>query len=303
MKSILKSVALSIPQIRRMHEDRRYLHDRVLQLEGRLASDNASPFYHYNSCFDAIETMKRHAVANLTATPNYLTNYLGVKIDPKFFPQILTDRAGTVEGIPIPANWHADIAEWAAALRAVDLSGETFSMIELGCGWGCWMNNTGVAARNAGKKVRLIGIEGDHGHVEFAVEALKTNGFQQKDFEVFHGIAAEKPGKALFPKQNIPGMTWGLEPVFHATPQQLTEAQQSGNFDILDIINMSDIIGESEVIDLLHIDIQGGEADLVEACIEILNKHVRYVLIGTHSRVIEGRLESMLLNEAMEARD
>jgi hypothetical protein len=40
-----------------------------------------------------------------------------------------------VEGIPIPANWHADIAEWAAALRAVELAEETFTVVELGCGW------------------------------------------------------------------------------------------------------------------------------------------------------------------------
>ena len=63
---------------------------------------------------------------------------------------ILDGRAGEVEDMPIPANWHADIAEWAAALRAVELARGTFSMAELGCGWGCWMNNTGVAARAAG---------------------------------------------------------------------------------------------------------------------------------------------------------
>jgi hypothetical protein len=40
-----------------------------------------------------------------------------------------------VEPIPIPANWHADIAEWAAALRAVDLARGSFTMAELGCGW------------------------------------------------------------------------------------------------------------------------------------------------------------------------
>ena len=88
---------------------------------------------------------------DLPATPGYVTNFLGVRIDPAFAPEALAGKAGTVEPVPIPANWHADIAEWAAALRAVELAGDTFRMIELGCGWGCWMNNTGAAARRAGK--------------------------------------------------------------------------------------------------------------------------------------------------------
>jgi len=43
-------------------------------------------------------------------------------------------------------------------------------------------------------------------------------------------------------------------------------------------------------VDLLHIDIQGGEADLVTSSLAFLNAHVAYMMIGTHSRVIEGRL-------------
>ena len=95
-----------------------------------------SPFFHYNAGFDAQEIMRRHAVSDLKGREGFLTNFLGVLIDPKFFPGILTARAGQIEAIPIPANWHADIAEWAAALRAVDLSRDTFTMIVLGCGWG-----------------------------------------------------------------------------------------------------------------------------------------------------------------------
>ena len=123
--------------------------------------------------------MRSHAVPDLKPNARYLTNFLGVLIDPKFFPQILDGKAGEVEPIPIPANWHSDIAEWAAALRAVDLSGDTFTVLELGCGWGCWLNNTGVAARRSARKPYLIGIEGDRGHVDFAREACLANGFSE----------------------------------------------------------------------------------------------------------------------------
>ncbi|KUM23413.1 hypothetical protein AU467_33615 [Mesorhizobium loti] len=111
-------------------------------------ADSGSVFFHYNCSFDAIGTINRHARTDLTAQPSYVTSFLGVRVAPKFFPGILDGKAGTIEPIPIPANWHADIAEWAAALRAVDLALERFRVVELGCGWGCWLNNTGAAARN-----------------------------------------------------------------------------------------------------------------------------------------------------------
>ena len=103
--------------------------------------------------------IRRHAVSGLQPHPRYLTNFLGVWIGPKFFLRIPDGRAGQIEPAPMPASCHADIAEWAAALRAVNLAPGGLAMIKLGCGWECWMNNTGVAARRTGRAVRLIGIE------------------------------------------------------------------------------------------------------------------------------------------------
>lgn len=254
-----------------------------------------SPFFHYAAAFDPLEVMHRHAARGLQPKPSFLTNFLGVAIDPKFFPTILEQMAGTVEPVPIPANWHADIAEWGAALRAVDLSAETFTMIELGCGWGCWMNNCGVAARATGRNVHIIGIEGDEGHLSFAQESLRTNGFDADEFTLHRGIAAAGSGIALFPKQNVPGMNWGSEPVFGATESQRAKAVSSGTHDELPMIALSEIMAPHQRIDLLHIDIQGGEADLVDDCIAVLGQKVSYMVIGTHSKQIEGRLYESLL--------
>src|ERR1035441_4043751 len=58
---------------------------------------SAIPFLDYNSNFDAQAVMRSHAVANVKPSANYLTNFLGVLIDPKVFPRILQGRAGDVE--------------------------------------------------------------------------------------------------------------------------------------------------------------------------------------------------------------
>lgn len=305
MENLLKNGLLKIPSIRGLRDARNTLLAQRDALSSDLdacrnqlaaqGKDAASPFYYYHSCFDAQAVIRRHAVSGLQPHPQYLTNFLGVLIDPKFFPSILTDRAGQIEPIPIPANWHADISEWAAALRAVDLAPSSFTMIELGCGWGCWMNNTGLAAKRTGRAVQLIGIEGDKGHIGFAQEAYKANGFRLSEVTLHHGIAAAKPGMALFPHQGKPGSSWGLEPIFGATEAQCEHALQSGRYDTLPMIPLEDVSAQHARIDLLHIDIQGSEADLVTACLPLLCRKFAYLLIGTHSRAIEGKLFELLL--------
>ncbi len=258
-------------------------------------SAQQSPFFHYNSSFDAIEVIRRHAVDGLEPHPDYVTNFLGVKISPRYFPGILDGKAGTVEPIPIPANWHADIAEWAGALRAVDTAVDTFRIVELGCGWGCWLNNTGAAARRRGLKVELIGIEGDEGHVRFANEALDANGFSTDQHRIIHGVAAPRRSKALFPVVANSGLTWGSEPIFDASEEQVAKAHRSGRYQVLDALPLSDISG-NRPIDLLHIDIQGSEADFIRQNFDDIGRLVRHVLIGTHSRVIEGEIISHMLD-------
>lgn len=254
-----------------------------------------SPFFHYNSSFDAQAIMHRHAAPGLLPNPKYLTNFLGVLIDPKFFPDVLNGRTGEVEPVPIPANWHADIAEWAGALRAVELSGKEFTIIELGCGWGCWLNNTGVAARRAGRSVQLVGVEGHVGHIQFARESCATNGFKSSELTLIHGIAAGKNGIALFPRQSAAGTHWGLEPVLNASYRQRKEARSSLKYEEIPMVSLDTVANVKQRIDLLHIDIQGGEATLIEDCMPLLNSKVSYIVVGTHSRQIEGRIfDSML---------
>ncbi len=288
---LLRNVALKVPAIRRLKQGR----DALMSELASMRSQIASPFFHYNSVFDAEEVILRHAAPSLQPRAGYLTNYLGVVIDPKFFPTLLEGRAGQMEGVPIPGNWHADMAEFAAALRAVDLAHDSFTMIELGCGWGCWMNNTGAAARRAGLDVHLIGVEADKGHIGFAEEACEANGFHASQVTLHYGIAAASSGVALFPRQDRAGVSWGLEPIFGATERQRHEAVQSGNYDELPMVTLAHMAAPHQRIDLLHIDIQGGEADLVEGCLDILQDKIAYLLVGTHSRPIEGRLFNTLL--------
>jgi len=259
-------------------------------------------FWHYHSRFDAVETVTRHAMNQppFKAREGRVTNFLGVVIDPRVFPPALDRMAGTIEAAPMPNNWHADLAEWGAAFRAVDLSGPRFTMIELGCGWGCWMTNLGTIARRTGRAVHVIGVEGDAGHIEMAQQTLAENDFADGEWTLVTGIAAGRSGTALFPTQDQPGQSWGLEPRFDADDDEARELVASGRYVALPMIALAEIVAGERRIDLVHIDIQGGEVGVVEACLDVLNEKVAYVLIGTHSRQIEGRLFDLMIAAGWE---
>ncbi len=299
-----KSAALKIPAIRRLVEarDALLLDNAVLNAQrDALAAEVAylktglpAQFMHFKASFDADTTIARYRAPDIASDPRYLTNFLGVKVDPKVVPGLLDGRGGEIEPPPIPGNWHACIAEWAAVLRAVDLAHERFSIIELGCGWGCWLNNAGRAAKRRGLAIDLIGIEGDAGHLQFARETCAANGIEPSEVTLIHGLAGPDTSVALFPKQAVAGSSWGLEPIFDPSPEDRARIMQTGQFEELPVLNLADVIGERSQIDLLHIDIQGGEADLVEACLPLLRDRLAYLVIGTHSRPIEGRLMAAL---------
>jgi hypothetical protein len=248
-----------------------------------------SPFWNYLSAFDAIGTIKKYAGKQVRPSPGFATNFIGVRTRPAFYPNILTERTGTVDPPPIPANWHADIAEWASCLRSIDLAGDRFVMLELGCGWGCWMNNLGVAAKSLGKKVRLFGMEADEDSLRFARLAFNDNGITEDEFTLVQGIAGKSGSVALFPRVGAEGGGGG-EAVFNPTSDQLRAALDSGEYVRIPVIDIDTLTRDEKRLDFVHVDIQGAELDLLTEQFDWLCRKVRYVFVGTHSKQIEGGL-------------
>lgn len=257
--------------------------------------NRGNALFHYYCEFPAEELIAGFALENAPETPGVATNFLGVKIAPEVMPSILTPRVGKTEGLPFPGNWHADIAEWAAALLSVREAKDIYRIVEIGCGWGCWLTNMGFAAKRIGLAVDLIGIEGDRQHLENAKQVLMLNGFNEDEFRLTNGIAAPKEGLALFPLSDRPGEDWGAEPIFFPDPETLSKIRSAGSHSELTCHTLSEL-SQNEQIDLLHIDIQGAEMDFVEGNYGDVSKYAKRVFIGTHSRFLEGSLQKFFLD-------
>jgi hypothetical protein len=267
------------------------------EFRSKVPPPQPNPLSHFNASID-VEQIVRSAV-NPRRVPlaGHYVNFLGVAIPTKVF-SFLEDKGGQLDHVPIPANFHADMAEFAAVLRAVSLAKKRFAMLELGCGWGCWMSNTAVAAKSRGLSREVIGIEGDEKHLGFARETMAANGISSSEYRLLRGIAASRSGDALFPTDKAEN--WGKEPKFNLPEAEAKLLISSGDYERVTMIALEDAIGDRDRLDLVHMDIQGGEATLVSECIDLLTKRVHYLVIGTHSRVIEGRLFDVLHNAGWE---
>jgi FkbM family methyltransferase len=267
---------------------------KTLTVPEAYSNPMGSLFYYHAFGMNPVELIEEFAQSDLQPDPEVATNFIGLKTPIDVYPPILETKRGTVEAPPLPGNWHADIAEWASAFHAVKKSGETFRIVELGCGWGCWLANTGIVARRLNKSVKLLGVEGDANHLINARKTLELNGFTDDDFKLFNGVAGKGRGKAIFPNFAAGEAAWGGQAIFSPSTEELQQAQVDPSKQILDCYTL-DSVSDGGIIDLLHIDIQGAEVDFVEGNFREIESLVRRVLIGTHSRTIEGRLIEMFL--------
>ncbi|MDR1072067.1 MAG: hypothetical protein LBL45_00100 [Treponema sp.] len=51
-----------------------------------------------------------------------------------------------------------------------------------------------------------------------------------------------------------------------------------------------------DLIDFVHLDLQGYEMEFIESCVKTFSERVKHLFIGTHTRKIEGDLFEFLYN-------
>jgi FkbM family methyltransferase len=257
------------------------------EFQGRV---RRTPFDFFHSTVDAVALVRAFEDPNRAPRAGFAVNYFGLAIPRDVLPASVRGTVPDVEADPLPSNWHADTSEFAAALRAVDRARDRFVVVELGCGWGCWMGITGVSARRRGLELTLVGVEGDRHNLDLARQTLAANAFSDTEVRLVHGIVGGRSGLAAFPQQDEGGGSWGLAPIFDSDAERYAAAVASGRAAVLPVVRFADLAADLPHVDLVHIDIQGGEADLVAAAIGDFDEKVAHVLVGTHSRQIEGAL-------------
>lgn len=222
--------------------------------------------------------------------PGSVTDFMGVATRTDFIKG-LGHLGGTREEFPYPSSFHAEAIEWSGLAKAVaraDAS-KDFVAIELGAGWGPWLVAAHHGAKARGfKKIRLLGIEADAGHFEFMHQHFLDNGVNPQEHQLLQGAVAVADGFAHFPVITDPSADWGAKAEFHKPDAKHSAPPK--NFTQVQCYSLTGLLRRFDHVSYLHCDIQGHEFEVLSSCLDLLKAKVQTMVIGTHSRLIEGQL-------------
>lgn len=233
----------------------------------------------------------------------YIVNFLGVRTRATSLADGQRDMAGHVMGIPIPCDYHAEGIEYVGLLKTVLSARDTYAIMELGAGWGPFLVDAGAAARLLGiTDITLMGVESDPGHMQSMRLHLRDNGFDPDEHLMVEGAVGAEAGTALFPRVEDHANQWGARPAM-VSGGTVAEADRAYLGDLLDdsievqVFDVCDLLRERPLWDCVHVDIQGAEVDVLRAAMPELHQRARFVIIGTHSRKIDGELVDLFHRE------
>lgn len=201
---------------------------------------------------------------------------------------------GHVYGLPVPGDYHAETIEWLGLLKAVRSARDQYVAMELGAGFGPWTIAGAVAARSHGiKDIRLCAVEADPDHVRYLHQHFLDNGFNPDDHSLLQGAVAARAGLAHWPvlKDVTANEVWACRPM--EAREDYTGRQFESVLDV-HMIPMRELVLMEPVWDLVHIDVQGDELVICSSCVDELTARARWLIIGTHSRKLDGDLIDLL---------
>ncbi len=204
---------------------------------------------------------------------------------------------GQVLDLPVPADYHAEAAEWIGVLKSVQSAGDRWVGIELGAGLGPWIVAGGNAARRKGiTDIRLYGVEADAQHFELLKQNLADNGFVPHPHRLFHAAVGAEPGTALWPALDDSRDDWGSRPVLNNEGMVGTDhlGRTLAKTVLVEIVSMAGLIKAELRWNMVHIDVQGHEVEICDSCIEKLNHRVQWLIVGTHSRKLDGDMLGLM---------
>jgi FkbM family methyltransferase len=241
--------------------------------------------------------------------PGWDVNFLGVRTRVAYFSlyEQLADFSQGREreaGPPIP---NEDYFEWIALLEAVAEAEGSFTMVELGAGWGKWIVN-GVAALRARGALpyRVVGVESEPTHFRWMKQHLDDNGVDLGRARLIEAAVAGEDGSVWFhvgAAADWYGQAIAAEPP-EATPRlrdrlarsllrREPEPSAERSVQRVRAVSVRTVLEGLDRVDLVDVDIQGAEAEALEPAAAVLDEKVKRIYVATHSRENEARVRAV----------
>ena len=249
---------------------------------------------------DDIKIFSRFDVSAVKPSPAFLTEWIGsrVRLSSLWRNAVREGADRVVQPLPIPFDFYSSAVEWIGALKAVLSAQRSFSVMELGAGYGPWLAASCAAARAIGiSDLHVCGVEADPGRYELLELNMADNNLG--DAVLYCGAIGVEGGRAKWPRIAEPTEDSGARPYrqSHAEDQRyFDEYRRNADFVDVEIVALPKLLHARPVWDLVHIDVQGTEVELCQGCIDDLTSRARYLVIGTHARWLDGDLMRLFFN-------
>jgi FkbM family methyltransferase len=247
----------------------------------------------------------------------YAVDLLGTKIRGEFGAGLTVYPAG--RNVTPNATCDEEYFEWIDLLESVVAARGSYTMIELGAGFGRWALRAAFAVKQHHHPMpcRLIAVEAEPVVYQWMHLHFNDNGIDPTRHCLIHGAICEVPGDVPFyirgprggPFDRSPNNWYGQ---FLAQPHDLScESVEDGEYSGFPVrrhmsgwrsirvpgVTLACILKDLEQVDLIDMDIEGQELPAVRSNIEELNAKVKRLHIGTHGKQIEDGLRQLLSSE------
>ena len=215
---------------------------------------------------------------------------------------------------------HEDYFEWIDLLESIMAAKGQYTMMELGAGYGRWSVRAAAALRQLrAMPFHLVAVEGEPRHYRWLQQHMSDNRIPPQARTLIHGVVSDQRDDVLFYVGTPAGKdgeaaSWYGQAIIKE--YEAVDESRSVNYEGQDVVRLksgwkavkthsyllTDILPETDRIDLIDIDVQGEELKVISAAIDALDRRVVRLHIGTHSHEIEAGLRQLLNGTAGNAR-
>src|SRR5579862_2832483 len=217
--------------------------------------------------------------------PGFQRNWIGGRYRLHY-----VEAASPTNGVPPYPGPSEDVFEWVDLLEAVDGARERFVMVELGAGFGRWLVNGAIAARQRDLEFSLVGVEAEPTRFQWLREHLADNGVDPDSHRLEHAAVAARSGVALF-QTGKTSRYYGHRLVTRA--RNLAFPLLGGRLRPVRTVGLAKLLEPFERVDFVDLDVEHAEADVLEAAASAIDEKAARVHVGTHSTAIEQRLREL----------
>ena len=261
------------------------------------------------------EVFSRFAPFRGTVPANIGIDFLGAKTRSEFVAGLYTYPAGTyLEAAYPPVN--EEYLEWIDVLESVVNARGSYTMLDLGAGFGRWAVRAAFALKQYSPQLpyHLTAVEAEPVVFDWMRMHFTDNGIDASHHRLAHAAISDQPGNPLFYIGGPRGGQWDGKPDgwygqcltkdYDISSEGCEDGEYSG-FKVtlhksgwrsinVPSVTLKALMDDLDLIDLIDMDIEGQELPVIQATIEELDVKVKRLHIGTHSKGIESELRRLL---------